>query len=171
MPVPLVTEISVFRSFDDDMLLVSALENTDLPVVRRVIAGIAVGTPVDDAYHALFDLHAAIQLAACDEAAGVSVDEETGRPVLEHILAQPSDDYLRALWFVVERCGFGDAASHLAWLLALLKARGHGARLARDAGRPVVHRPASPTSGPSDVEPVELFIGSAAPSFPPPRSA
>ena len=128
----------IAASFDDDILLREALDDAALHISRRVLAGIAIGRPVDDAYHALFDLHAAAEMAALDERADVFIEERTGTVLLDHILAQPSDHYLRALWYAVADAGYREAADHLAWLLELLRGRGAAAKIARAAGRPPV---------------------------------
>lgn len=159
----------ISASFEDDTLLDAALDDRELPTARRVLAGIAIGRPVDDSFHALVDLHRAVEIAALDDRDRVDAEERTGVTLLEHILAQPSDHYLRAVWYSVADLGHVEAAAHLAWLVELLHARGGVVRLAQAAGRPVLHRSQDGFGGdagaPVTSEPVEVITGSlSAPS-------
>jgi hypothetical protein len=101
--------------FDLDLGLIDHRDDVDLHWSRRALAGLSVGMPAGDAFHAARELMNAVQL--------IVSGSRRGRVKLAEILGNKCDDYQRALWYTVSgRDPFGVLAD-LSWLVGELEAR------------------------------------------------
>ena len=87
------------------------------------MAALSIHCPVEDAYYSVREIR--------DAVSEVHLGESGGMAKLARLLANACDDYQRCVYYALAGRGVVAMLDDLAWLEALLHARG---RVARDAG-------------------------------------
>jgi hypothetical protein len=105
----------VSDTFDIELGLKDAFDDTTQQPSRRILAALSIGMPPGDAFHAARELHNAVQL--------IVGGTRRGRIKLAEILGARCDDYQRALWYAVAGRNHFGVLSDLGWLVEQLDAR------------------------------------------------
>lgn len=110
------TAPGLLANFDLDIALRDAACDPELLPQQRAVANLCLGMDIDDAYLSVRELEQAAQW--------VHHGVPEGRAKLAGILSNACDDFQRAIYFALAGRGVVEMLNTLAWLAALLKARG-----------------------------------------------
>lgn len=103
--------------------LLDALNDPGLPTIRRILAGSAMDTSLDDGYYSTVELYDAFKVLTADLGASVDPDDSLGTAMVEHLLGGEGDDYQRRLYYLISEIPVAEAMGHLYWLTTLLGPR------------------------------------------------
>ena len=123
----------VMRSYDYELLLIDALNDSTEPTCRRLLAGALVGEGLDTAYFATAELLEAFVEIEADVRAGERHGQ--GFLSLEEILRAKNPLQMR-LWYLLHEVAIPQAMLDLAWLKTLAFQRGRSAALLREQRLP-----------------------------------
>ncbi|WP_242121202.1 hypothetical protein [Sphingomonas lacusdianchii] len=132
----------VMQGYDYDLPLLdtlNAVDDPDITVHRRLLAGAAIGEGLDTAYFATCEMAEAFVALECDARRNIAHGE--GFLLLEDIL-QAKNPFQMRLWYLLNERPIGAAMIDLAWLKSLTYRRGRMARVLRDEKLPVEYVPA-----------------------------
>lgn len=107
---------TLLANFDLDIALRDAGCDPELLPQQRVVANLCLGMEIDDAYLSVRELAQAVEW--------VHHGVPEGRAKLAAILSNACDDFQRAIYYALAGRGIVEMLDTLAWLAALLKARG-----------------------------------------------
>ena len=143
--------------FDLDIALEDAsLDGSNAPT-RRAIAALSIHCPVEDAYYSVREIRAAVT--------EVHLGEPGGKAKLARLLATACDDYQRCIYYALAGRGVVAMLDDLAWLEALLHARGRVARHAVIGGNRLVDPPppyvAAEPDGPVPAAAADYSLGAS----------
>ena len=133
--------------YDYELPLMDVLNDPELSVTRRLLAGAAVGESLDTAYFAVCELLEAFGDLLND----MRRDERRGQGylALEEILRAKNPFQMR-VWYLVHELEARAAAVELAWLKTLTYQRGRMTAVLREQQLPVWYTPARDlVSGPT----------------------
>lgn len=102
--------------FDLDLTLKDASLDPNVRVSRRIVAGICIGMPFEDAYYSVRELREAIEW--------IHEGEPKGKAKLTTILGNQCDDFQRAIYYALAGKGIVLILDDLLWLEELLNIRG-----------------------------------------------
>ena len=129
----------VLHGYDYDLPLLDALNDPELSVSRRLLAGAVIGEGLDTGYFATCEIFEAFVALEIDARRKVKHGE--GYLQLEEILQAKNPLQMR-LWHLVCERAIGEAMVDLGWLKSLTYRRGRMARVLRDEKLPVQYVPA-----------------------------
>ncbi|KPH66982.1 MULTISPECIES: hypothetical protein [unclassified Novosphingobium] len=124
--------------YDYDLPLMDALDNPELSVTRRVLAGAMIGEGVDTAYFATGEMVEAFVALEADARSKRRHGE--GFLALEEILTEKNPFQMR-LWHLLSEKAIGEAMVDLAWLRGLALQRGRMAKVLREESLPLQYIP------------------------------
>ncbi len=124
--------------YDYDLPLMDALDNPELSVTRRVLAGAMIGEGLDTAYFASSEMAEAFLALATD--ARHKIRHGEGFLALESILTQKNPFQMR-LWYLLAEKALGETVFDLVWLQNLAYARGRMAQILRAEALPLRYVP------------------------------
>lgn len=101
--------------FDLDLQLIESRDDDCLPWSKRALAGLSVGVSVAEGLHDAEELHQAVY--------AMTLDQQRGRRMLNHILEREGAHYQRALWYSLAGRGLFEANVDLTWLVRILTSR------------------------------------------------
>ena len=115
--------------FDLDLTLKDASLDPNVRVSRRIVAGICIGMPFEDAYYSVRELREAIEW--------IHAGEPAGKRRLTTILGNRCDDFQRCIFYALAGKGIVLILDDLLWLEGVLEARGRFAGQLMRMKRPV----------------------------------
>lgn len=124
------------RGYDYDLPLLDALNDPQLSVDRRVLAGATIGVGLDIAYFAIRELEEAFAALAHEHNNGV--EQGAGFEEVAEILKAQSPFQMR-LWHLLDVTPLQLALEDLAWLKSLAYRRGRMAAVVRDENLPITY--------------------------------
>ena len=125
--------------YDYELPMMDALNDPELSLSRRLLAGAVVGEGLDTAYFAITELLEAFVALEADVRSGQRHGE--GYLALEEILGAGNPMQMKA-WHLLHELAIPQAMTDLAWLKSLTYQRARMSRVLREVTLPVHYTPA-----------------------------
>lgn len=134
------------QGYDFNLSLKDVINDPEVSITRRMLAGAVVPQGLDSAYYMTMELYEAFNELAKDR--NNKVINGRGHELISDILGADGEDYQRRIYYIVSDIDVYEALGDLAWLVRLTRERARMFPVIRESGAVMPLIPGSGGVGP-----------------------